>query len=333
VLVVDVPHLLDRLGIPAERRGREWWARCPLPEHDDRTPSWQMHDDPEEPDKHGRWRCLGRCHTGGGPATLVARVLGLVHPETGEPRTRAAWRWIADGSAVEEAPVLDVALAAAPRRPAGIGRGFRLPPGVAVEPLDLWPAAARAYAEQRGITAEQVDRWGLGYAVDGRMSGRIVLPWRDARGRLLGYTARTFVHAVKKYLEPREDEGADRNAVYGEEHWPPPGDARGTLVVVEGGIDGYAVERATGLPFGAVCGSQLLPGHVARISTFQEVIVASDPDGAGSRFADALWAALARWTRVRRAAIPAGSDPAKLERVAGPAALADALGCRASEPR
>jgi DNA primase len=316
---VDVPLLLERLGIQAKRKGREWWACCPLPGHDERTPSWQMRDDPDDPAKHGRWRCLGACHVGGGPAGLVLQLLQL-------DRAREAWDWIRSNAHVrEEERALSIELSP-PAGAAARRRGFQLPAGVQLRPLDEWPSPARWYVESRGITEEQVDRWGIGYAVDGRLSGRIVLPWRDGRGHLVGYTARAFTPTGKRYLEPRGEEGADRSAIYGEEHWPAP-DARACVFVTEGALDALAVERAVREPVAALCGSVLLPGHVARLSTFAEVVVASDPDGAGDGLVDAAVSALVRWVRVRRAVLPAGYDCARLAKERGETELAIALGC------
>jgi DNA primase len=305
--LIDVPSLLDRLGIKTKRRGRELWACCPL--HDEKTPSWQMRDDPEDQVKHGRWRCLGKCHTGGGPISLVMHVLGL--------QPKEAWEWIKTGSVHER---IALAIHFEDNAP-DLSRfvfGFHLPQGVEFAPLFDWPMPASNYLHgKRGVTAEQVDRWGIGFARDGKLAKRIVFPWREASGKLLGYTARAYTPNEKRYLEPGEKEGAARGAVYGEEQWPPPGAARDTIVVVEGAIDGLAVERATGLPFGAACGSQFLPAHAAKISTFRRVIVASDPDAAGASFQAVIHGSLARWSTVIPIDLPIDAkggryDPARL---------------------
>lgn len=275
-----------------------------------------MRDDPDDPEKHARWRCLGACHDGGGPAGLVMRIFGF-------ERARQAWDWIRGNA---DAPEPEQRLAVEFIEPAPLTpRSFRLPPGVILRPLEEWPAPARWYLDSRGVTEEQVDRWGIGYSIDGKLSSRIVLPWRDGRGRLLGYTARSFLpSAVKRYLEPREDEGADRSAVYGEEHWPVPG-ARGRVYVTEGGIDALAVERAVQEPVAALCGSVLLPGHVARLSTFTEVVIASDPDKAGKGLLAAARAALRRWVSVKDAQFPTGYDCARYASQWGDAALGKLL--------
>lgn len=296
---VDVPGVLSRLGIDARRRRRELWARCPF--HADRTPSWSIRDDPGRPDRHGLWKCLGACPEGqnsGSVVSLVLRLLGL--------RTREeAWRWIKTGSArarvrlsveVEESPP---------------PRAFALPDGVRVAPVAEWVRPARDYLASRGVPPEQAERWGLGYAADGRLRGRVVIPIRDSSGDLVSYTARLFAGAGRKFLEPDEREGADKSAVFGEERWP---DERDLVVLTEAAFDALAVERETGLPFGAIYGSEILPGHLARLRDFRRVVVASDPDAAGEKFWRAARAAFSRWADVSRADLPEGLDAAELVR-------------------
>jgi DNA primase len=315
MILIDIPSLLGRLGIKAERKGREFWAPCPF--HKERTPSWQIHDDSDS-DKHGRWRCLGACHDGGGAVGLVMRLVGF-------ERASEAVAWLKDGGSIEVDRGASLVAGGAMRLEAAVrpsAKSFHLPLGVRFVPFEEWPFVARAYAESRGLDARQVDRWGLGYAADGRLAGRIVLPWR-ASGRLGGYTARSYVPGtVKKHLEPKAEEGAATGWVYGEEHWPALAERqRAAVVVVEGGFDGFAVERASGMHFGAARGSNLLPGHVARLATWGEVILATDPDAAGQRFRGAVVSSLARHATVRHATFPDGFDPAKLERRSGPHAL------------
>jgi hypothetical protein len=303
VKLVNVPSLLDQV-------------------HEERTPSWQMRDDDQDPDRHGRWRCLGACHTGGGPIGLAMRLLGL--------DAQAAWEWIKTGSTVDRVPIAIEIASEAPDLSRFI-HGFHLPLGVEFAPLFEWPRPAAAYLERRGVTAEQVDRWGLGFATGGKLAHRIVMPWRDGMtGKLLGYTARTYLRMAKRYREPGEEEQAARGAVYGEEHWPPVA-ARDAVVVIEGGFDGFAIERATGMAFGAACGSQLLPAHASKLSTFKTVVIATGTfDEAAQKFHDTIIGMLARWTRVVPVELPTGPgagryDPARIEAELGPRVLAEAV--------
>jgi DNA primase len=301
-MAVSVADLLERLEIvPTKRAGDRVWARCPHPEHDDRDPSWWIVDDPGG-GRHGRHHCFG-CGWGGGPEHLVMAVLGLGRSE--------ARSWIRSGA---QAPLPTGICVEVGEVRSGVRR-FQLPSGVRIVPLDGWPGPARRYAERRGVTAEQVERWGIGYAADGKLAGRIVFPVRRGGGAPVGYSARTFVRAPKRYITPDRDEGADRDALFGEQHWPQVGAdgyRAGGVVVVEGALDGLAVERAAGVSFGAMSGSQPSPGLLGRLATFERVVMASDNDAAGNGVAEVA-RCLARWTTVLRAELPPGVDCCALE--------------------
>lgn len=306
---VDVPSLLHRLGIEVVRDdGRELWALCPL--HPDKDPSFQIRNDPGH-EKNGWWRCFG-CHEGGGPVALVRELLEL--------RSDDAKEWI-EGSRAKVPDTLEASINVLPTM-----RRFQLPEGVRIEPLERWITPARRYAERRGITAKQVKRWGLGYAVSGRLAHRLVIPVRDIRGRLLSYTSRTFVADEKRYLEPRKEEGAAQGAIFGEEHWPKLEDRR-VVAVCEGSFDALAADRIVRIPIGAIMGSQIHPGHVSKLATFDHVLVAADPDRAGDAATEELISALVRYTKVERRRPPEGKDVAKLAEVS-PRAVARLLSTR-----
>lgn len=293
-LPVDIAKLLLWLGIKARRRGTEWWACCPV--HGEKEPSWQIHDSPDD-DAHGLWRCFG-CGAKGNALGLVADRFDV--------GWREALEMVQEQGLIGGPPPIPLRVEVVTERPRV--RGCVLPPGVMFGPVDQWVSPARRYILSRGITPEQIDRWGIGYAVDGKLRGRLVFPVRDAHGRVVGYSARTFIDDEKRYLEPSTADGYELGAVYGEEHWPPVGQ-RPVVVVTEGAINALAVERAVDVcpefgalapPFGAVRGSNLQPGHLVRLGTFGVVLVASDPDKAGDKLFADLKQALGRWARVRR---------------------------------
>lgn len=271
---VDVPRLLERLGIEAVRHGREWWACCPV--HEEADPSWQIRDDPGAL-KHGYQRCFG-CGFGGGPFALVMRVLGC---EPTEARDFLA------GHEVERVSI-EVRVEARKAR-----KDFALPDEVEMaRPFSEWPSAARAYLEGRKFGAEDMARFGAGYAVDGKLAGRIVLPVLDYRGRITSYAARSFLGDEKRYLEPAAATGADRSAVLGEHLWPPP-EEREELVVVEGPFDAIAADAA-GFFVGAVRGSSVSTDQALSLATWKRVVIATDPDGAGDAAAEEIAGVLVR---------------------------------------
>jgi DNA primase len=159
----------------------------------------------------------------------------------------------------------------------------------------------------RSVTGAQVRRWGLGFAADGRLAGRIVVPVRDGRGRVCSYQARTFVNDRVRYLTPRKDENPDVTVLFGEEHWPV---VRGRVFVTEGAFDALAVERVTGGAVAVLSGvAHATDGLLlAKLSTFAEVVIATDANPAGEMAWRELYAGLVRHVRVRRVGMPTGQD-------------------------
>lgn len=312
---IDPELLLERLGIDFVDRGEMLWASCPHPEHDDSDPSWRIIVDPDS-ERFLQHRCYG-CGWGGWPVHLVEAVLGCTRKE--------AASWLHN---IETDVPVPFEVAVEYQRSLDIR--FRLPYGVKQLPLLKWESLPRKYlVEERGVKEWQVERWKIGYS-SGRyhpqvnpLAGRIVFPVYNDCGRLIGYTGRSFIGAKRRYKEPSKEEGADLGAVFGERHWPKK--KRTVVVVTEGAIDALAVERQfPGVYVGGIYGSQLHEGHIARLSTFDNILMCTDPDNAGDRVASELEQALRRWSQVVRVRLPEGSDPGLLAQKA-PRVLYDAL--------
>lgn len=283
-------RVLDLLGIRYSVRGRRAWARCPF--HSDKDPSWFVDV------MKGGHHCFS-CKAGGTLARLVMHVRGVSMKE--------AIAFI-DGQGKGFEP--ERVRARIAFRQAEIVRiGFRLPAGVYLKPLAEWPTPFRRYAQdERHITAEQVDRFGLGYALEGKLQGRIVFPVRDARGRVVSYSARDFTDQLEeRYLTPHERDGADLDGLFGENLWPAR-EARTVIVVNEGAINALAVDRAASLPSTSIGGSDVRLLHVAKLSTFPLVILLTDPDLAGNKAAQSFRRMLARHTETVRPRLPKGQD-------------------------
>jgi len=289
--VIDLDRLLDALKIQTKRQGARLWAQCPNPDHDDHDPSWFVWNKPDDPDKHGRHRCFG-CGFGGGPLALVVAVFGC--------EWREAKAWLKAGDL--DVPILALELEVRPTR----RRTFKIPEGVRFTPIDRWPTPFRRYALGRGIGSEEVEKWSIGYAVDGDLRGRLVVPVREPDGVVRSYQARTILPGQTKYLTPT---GIRSGSILGVEFWPEDHHERKRVVVIEGPIDAIAVRRATGLPVGALLGSEPNPSQLARLATFDQVDVLTDADAAGDKAARAL-EGLGRWVKLRRLVLPRGKDAA-----------------------
>jgi DNA primase len=299
--VTRVERVLGRLGIVIEeRRGQRLWALCPY--HKDRhAENWFIrHTGP----RRGQHHCFA-CKAGGSLLELVEHVR-----RCDRDKARAWLKDFADDAAPPAAGRIRVEVSSP------FAGGFELPAELIVEPFKKWVSGARSYAKSRDITLAQVKKWRIGYAVEGRLAGRLIFVARDTDGVPSSYSARTFVDAKKRYLTPDSREGADLDVMFGEEHWPAPderGKRPGFVVLVEGAINGLAVERAlvaAGVEgyFAVMGGSHLRPIHAMKLASFERVLLLSDPDAAGDDVAELYDAALARHTAVERVRLPAGSD-------------------------
>lgn len=294
VCVVD---LLVALGLSAVRRGREWWAVCPFPQHKDSKPSWSIADD------SGIHYCFG-CGKGGDAVELVAAVIDISRG--------SARNWIRErGLEIDGTQPLAVRLVVGGRT----GRRISLPLGLAGGPLETWPTPVRQYMQLRGVTAWQVVRWGLMYATDGRLEGRVVFPIRDSDGNLLSYTARSYDDREPRYLTPSSDQRVGIAQLFGEQYWGTCWCNAGSssVVVCEGPVDALACERAGAEFICSLGGSKLTNGIVLMLSKWSEVVIATDPDPPGEAVAEELQTLLARWTKTRRVKLPDGSDAASLQ--------------------
>ncbi len=281
---LDVAAVVAALGIEGKVRARRFWALCPY--HEDHDPSWMVRT---AGPRAGQHHCYV-CKEGGTLVDLVQHVRGYVTREM-------ALEWLETASV--EAPPEPLPSEVRMVVPALRRRAFRVPAEVIFRPLAEWVTPPRQYLERRGVPAGQVARWGIGYAVDGRLGGRVVLVVRDTHGRPANYMGRAFGDQDRRYLYPHSKEEPRLDAMFGEEHW---GEASTEVVVVEGGFNGLAVERAVpDLPIAALGGSDVRMGHLTRLARFERVVVATDADAAGDAAAEALYAGLARRCDVVRA--------------------------------
>ena len=240
------------------------------------------------------------CKWGGDLADLVQHVRGYA-------TKTAAYDWLEEhGAKVERedlvAPALELTTGQRQRA------AFRMPRGFEAGPLSTWPTVPREYALSRGLDARQVATWGIGYAAEGRLNGRLVIPVVSRQGVLSGYMARAWDKAARRrYLYPHESEGADLDAVFGEQRW-----VRGTTcIVTEGALKSLAVERVfPAWSHAALGGSGVRPMQLAKMAAagFASVVVMTDGDEAGDRVGTELRTQLKRYVYTTRCRLPPGQD-------------------------
>ena len=207
---------LVRDRVPAlKKQGALWVACCPF--HDERTPSFKV--DP----RRGSWHCFGACATGGDQISFLQRLDHLEFMEALEIlAARVGVELPRRGRGRDEATDLDPLTTALDRSAEFYRRQLASREG----------RIARNYLEERGITANTIEAFGLGYAPstgqalvgfaralvrDGELPttgaftraalvrvgdsgrpfdffrGRLMIPIRDAKGRTVGFGARRLL--------------------------------------------------------------------------------------------------------------------------------------------
>lgn len=302
---IDVETLLRHLGIVAtmdRASAHRWIGVCPNPEHSDSEPSWSIVDRPGHR-KHASHHCF-TCKFNGGPWELAAAVWGVELRVAGA-RLREV---LGEGQIPDEAPRVVI------RQPRHL-LPFKLPLGSVIPgPGGRWFGPALEYLEGRRVTREQIDRWGFGYAIRGRLANRVIVPvWTE--GKLRTFSARAIAPGLERYEAGRRHEGArPKRALWGEPGFDP---ELGIATVAEGVWSGLALERAGAPNPCAMLGSDLTPARARILGGFDALLVATDPDKAGE--AVAAWiAVLGRRATVRRLDLPTAPDdcsPEVLEEV------------------
>jgi DNA primase len=291
-VIVDVPRLLEALKIKAREHGRELWAPCPNPSHNETRPSWSIKDDPHDP-SNGAHFCFG-CQFTGDAVALVAAVVGIT--------PGSAYRWIKDrGLTVQGSLSLAVKLEVRNR----YANGLQIPSKLIGGELGLWASPVRKYAVSRGLTQEQIERWEICYAVDGAMAGRLVFPCKDWDDQWLSWHARTYCGQDKRYKNASHADGFDEGALFGMRWWPEPVERRvSVMVLTEGAIDALACEREGADYIGALGGSDPHARQLLKLSTWGRILVASDGDKAGDKLFTTVAHAIGGKVDVRRVDMP-----------------------------
>jgi DNA primase len=166
------------------------------------------------------------------------------------------------------------------------------------------------YLAQRGIDPATAHEFGVGlYRGRGLMSGRIVIPIRNAHGQLIAYAGRALDGRPPKYKLPagfrkglelfnlQRAAAADRK----------------TVIVVEGYFDCIRVHQA-GFPcVVALMGSALSAAQEsALLRHFARIVLMMDGDVAGQAASQAIAARLSSRCSVQDFRVPDGSQPDQL---------------------
>src|SRR5467141_3322175 len=214
--------------------------------------------------------------------------------------------------------------------------------------------AARAYLEDRGLNAETIARFGIGYAPSGgdlllrqlkpkyaekllvesgvisrdqsgarlfdRFRRRITFPIANESGKIVAFGCRALGDDLPKYLNSPETPIYSKSSVlYHMDRAKEPIRRQDFAILVEGYMDAIAVARAGIGNVVASCGTSLAEPQIKLLGRFtKRVIVNYDPDTAGQAATERSIAILLEQDfEVRVLALPGKADPDKFIREQG----------------
>ncbi|HEV8407631.1 MAG TPA: DNA primase [Sphingomicrobium sp.] len=242
------------------RAGREWKACCPF--HNEKTPSFTVNDE------KGFYHCFS-CSAHGDAIRFLTDHRGMQFMD--------AVKELAAKAGMEVPAPDPKAKERADRTATLIGVMAEVAKWYAEQLNGLSGAGARDYLKRRGIDANTVQQFGLGFAPDSRTTlkraleklgedklvetgmlikpeeggdtydrfrGRLMFPIRDARGRVIGFGGRILGQGEPKYLNSPDTPLFDKGrTLYNLDRASPASRASKRLIVVEGYMDVIALDR------------------------------------------------------------------------------------------
>ncbi len=338
-------------SVKLTKAGREYKGCCPF--HNEKTPSFYVNDE------KGFYHCFG-CSAHGDAIRWMTDQRGLAFMDAVKelaatagmdvpaPDPRAAAK-------AERANTLYDVMAAAQQWFVAQYQG-------------LDGAEARAYCEKRGLTTETVKAFGIGFAPDSRgklkealqhfgddklveaglliavddkepydrFRGRLMIPIRDPRGRVIAFGGRILGAGEPKYLNSPDTPLFDKGrTLYNLDKASPASRASGRVIVVEGYMDVIALAQAGFGEAVAPLGTALTEQQIAMLwRMVPKPLLCFDGDAAGqkaaSRAALRALGGLKPGHSLQFVTLPDGQDPDDLVKSRGPKAFSALL--EASEP-
>jgi DNA primase len=330
------------------KAGREFKACCPF--HNEKSPSFTVNDE------KGFYHCFG-CGAHGDAIRFLTDHRGLPFMD--------AVKELA-GKAGMDVPAPDPRAQEKAERSAGLHDVMAAVQRWFADQLQgVDGGEARAYLAARGIDAKAIERFGLGFAPDSRgrlkdalkalgedklvdtgmlikpeeagkdsydrFRGRLMIPIRDARGRVIAFGGRILGAGEPKYLNSPETILFDKGrTLYNLDRAGPASRQSRRIIVVEGYMDVIALDRAGIAEAVAPLGTALTEGQLERLWRLEpEPVCCFDGDAAGQKAA--IRAAIRALPHLgperslRFVALPSGQDPDDLVRSGGRDAIEELL--------
>jgi DNA primase len=332
----DTVDMVDLVGAKTDLRrvGSRWNGLCPF--HDERTPSFSVN--PEEK----LFYCFG-CQAKGDAIGFVEQSEGLdfreavefladrygvqLELENDDPqaeerrRRRDRLMKLLDRTAGFYATYLWESQEAARARDYLLGRGlgeevlreFRVGYSPSAWDRVIMGAQRDGFAPPDLVAAGLAQRGRQGGGLYDRFRGRIMFPLADARGRVLGFGARSMGEGRgPKYLNTSENEIYHKGRqLFGIDRARSHAAKSGRIVVVEGYTDVLALHQAGAREAVAIMGTALTAEQMAELGRAAPLVVlALDADRSGQEAM--LRAAQHGGVELRAVEMPEGTDPADL---------------------
>jgi DNA primase len=334
-------------SVKLTKAGREFRGCCPF--HNEKTPSFYVNDD------KGFYHCFG-CSAHGDAIRWMTDQRGL--PFMDAVKELAA-------SAGMEVPAPDKRSAEKAERAKGLYEAMDDAARWFTEQLlGAGGGEARTLLEKRGIKPETVRAFGIGFAPDtrgklraalkdygdpllveagllikvddkepyDRFRGRLMIPIRDPRGRVIAFGGRVIGDGEPKYLNSPDTPLFDKGrTLYNLDRAAAASRKAGRVIVVEGYMDVIALAQAGFGEAVAPLGTALTEAQMERLWRLSDVpILCFDGDGAGQkaaiRAAHRALPMLAPGRSLSFVTLPKGMDPDDLVRAQGAAAMEKLLG-------
>jgi DNA primase len=289
-------------SVKITRAGREYKACCPF--HNEKTPSFTINDE------KGFYHCFG-CGAHGDAIRWMTEHNGLPFIDAVKELAQAAGL---------DMPEDDPRAAQRAERARGLHEVMADAAKFYSEQLrGIAGAEARALLQRRGINANTASAFGMGYApdsrtklrealksygdamlveaglliqVDGkepydRFRGRLMIPIKDARGRVIGFGGRIIGEGEPKYLNSPETPLFDKGrTLYNLDRAAVASRKAGRVIVVEGYMDVIALAQAGFHEAVAPLGTALTEHQLERLWRMTNTpVLALDGDAAGQKAA------------------------------------------------
>ena len=329
--------------VKVQKAGREYKACCPF--HNEKTPSFTINDE------KGFYHCFG-CGAHGDAIRWMTDQRGLPFMEAVKELAATAGM---------DVPAPDPRAAKRAEQAKGLHDVMAAAQALFEEQLGgIEGAEARDYLVRRGVSEATRRAFGFGFSADSkgklkgalnefgepmlieagllidpdgerdsydRFRGRLMLPIRDIRGRVIAFGGRILGAGEPKYLNSPDTPLFDKGrTLYNIDRASPASRQSGRVIVVEGYMDVIALAQAGFGEAVAPLGTALTEHQIERLWKMVDVpILCFDGDAAGQkaamRAATRALPLLRPGMSLAFAILPAGKDPDDLVRAEGSAAM------------